>query len=71
MKDMTRFDGERLHRLIANHARYTGSERAKAILNAWGDYLPRFRKVMPVEYRRALEEMMAAQDRTLLATVAI
>ena len=71
MTDMTRFDGERLHRLIADHARYTGSVRAKTILDAWGDYLPRFRKVMPVEYRRALEEMMAAHDRTLLATVAI
>ena len=71
MKDMTRFDAERLHKLVADHATYTGSVRAKEILAGWSDYLPRFRKVMPVEYRRALEEMMAAQDRTLLATVAI
>ena len=29
MSDMTRFDAERLHQLIANHARYTGSTRAQ------------------------------------------
>ena len=57
MSDMSRYDGERLHQLIANHARYTGSKRAKDILAAWNDYLPKFRKVMPVEFRRALLEM--------------
>jgi glutamate synthase (NADPH/NADH) large chain len=59
MSDMTRYDAERLHQLIANHARYTGSKRAKDILAAWNEYLPKFRKVMPVEYRRALQEMKA------------
>ena len=29
MRDMSRFDAERLHQLIANHARYTGSTRAR------------------------------------------
>jgi glutamate synthase (NADPH) large chain len=55
--DMTRHDEERLAHLISNHYRYTGSERARAILDNWADYRPKFRKVMPVEYRRALEEM--------------
>ena len=54
MSDMSRYDAERLHQLIANHARYTHSERARQILAAWNEYLPKFRKVMPVEYRRAL-----------------
>ncbi len=61
MSDMSRYDAERLHQLIANHARYTNSERAKTILAAWNDYLPKFRKVMPVEYRRALAEMKATE----------
>ncbi|MDZ5697535.1 glutamate synthase large subunit [Chelativorans sp. M5D2P16] len=55
--DMTRHDEERLAHLISNHYRYTGSERARIILDNWADYRPKFRKVMPVEYRRALEEM--------------
>ena len=59
MSDMTRFDAERLRQLIANHARYTGSTRAREILDDWANYLPKFRKVMPVEYRRALQELMS------------
>jgi len=55
--DMTRHDEERLAHLISNHYRYTGSERARQILDHWAEYRPKFRKVMPVEYRRALEEM--------------
>src|SRR3954447_21419284 len=61
MNDMSRYDGERLHQLISNHARYTGSQRAKDILAAWSEYLPKFRKVMPVEYRRAIAELKATE----------
>jgi glutamate synthase (NADPH/NADH) large chain len=60
MRDMTRFDAERLHQLIANHHRYTGSTRAKAILDDWANCKGKFRKVMPIEYRRALAELNAA-----------
>ncbi|GGA64278.1 glutamate synthase [Nitratireductor aestuarii] len=55
--DMTRHDEERLAHLISNHYRFTGSERARTILDNWPEYRAKFRKVMPVEYRRALEEM--------------
>jgi glutamate synthase (NADPH) large chain len=57
MSDMTRFDAERLRQLIQNHLRYTGSTRARAILDDWAVYRTKFRKVMPIEYRRALTEM--------------
>ncbi len=67
MKDMSRFDGERLHQLIANHARVTESSRARRILENWDIYLPKFRKVMPVEYRRALAELAARSDGAMLA----
>ncbi len=62
MTDMTRFDAERLHQLISNHARYTGSTRAQDILNNWDAYKGKFRKVMPVEYRRALKELLAQNN---------
>jgi glutamate synthase (NADPH) large chain len=61
MADMTRFDAERLRQLIDNHARYTFSRRAQEILGQWPAYLPKFRKVMPVEYRRALLELKARE----------
>ena len=55
--DMTRHDEERLVKLITNHMHLTGSTQAKRILDDWATYRPKFRKVMPVEYRRALLEM--------------
>jgi glutamate synthase (NADPH/NADH) large chain len=57
MDDLTAKDAERLRKLIADHARYTGSRRAEEILANWDRYRPLFRKVMPVEYARALAEM--------------
>ena len=48
-----------LKRLIEQHARYTGSRRAQQILDQWSDYRPRFVKVFPKEYRRALGELAA------------
>jgi glutamate synthase (NADPH) large chain len=60
-QDMTSHDEERLYQLVSNHAHYTGSARAKVILEDWATYRPKFRKVMPVEYRRALEEMARQQ----------
>jgi glutamate synthase (NADPH/NADH) large chain len=55
-------DIERLHILITRHAKLTGSRRAADILANWKIWLPKFRKVMPVEYRRALKELRANAD---------
>jgi len=60
--DMTRFDDIRLHQLITKHLHYTNSTVAKRILDDWDRYLPKFVKVMPVDYRRALREMQAQQE---------
>ncbi len=57
MVDMTGQDEERLHALISNHMRYTDSQVARNILDNWKDMLPKFIKVMPTDYRRALEEL--------------
>jgi len=59
--NMTRFDAERLHTLIEKHARYTNSTRARHILDNWEEFQAKFVKVMPVEYRRALQEMQPEQ----------
>jgi len=50
-----------LRTLIARHLHYTGSARAREILDHFNRYLPKFVKIMPTEYRRALAEMAAAQ----------
>ena len=63
-RDMTRYDALRLNRLIRRHVHYTDSARGRLILDNWTEYLPKFVKVMPVDYRRALQEMHAAQAAT-------
>jgi glutamate synthase (NADPH/NADH) large chain len=59
--DMTRYDALRLRDLIEKHKHYTNSARAEMIINNWEQYLPRFVKVMPMDYRRALQEMKQKQ----------
>ena len=59
--DMTRHDDERLRQLISNHVKYTNSSRAQSILDNWEEFRPKFVKVMPVEYRRAIQEMERAR----------
>jgi glutamate synthase (NADPH/NADH) large chain len=59
--DMSKHDEERLLQLIQNHLDYTGSERARQIIDNWPIHRAKFVKVMPVEYKRALKEMEAAR----------
>ena len=49
-----------LKALIANHYKYTDSPVARAILDNWVHTLSQFIKVMPVDYKRVLNEQAAA-----------
>jgi glutamate synthase (NADPH) large chain len=49
--------------LIERHVKYTGSKRAAEILANWADSRPRFVKVFPKEYRRALGELAASSQK--------
>ncbi|MDH3536002.1 MAG: glutamate synthase large subunit, partial [Gammaproteobacteria bacterium] len=57
MHDLSRCDDQRLRMLIEKHHQLTGSAKAAAILEDWDGYRSRFVKVMPVEYRKALQKM--------------
>ena len=60
---LNKADEAALRGKIEKHLRYTGSARAKQILDNWSTYLPKFVKVMPTEYRRALLEIAAQQQK--------
>jgi glutamate synthase (NADPH/NADH) large chain len=64
MHNMSGDDARRLRILIERHVQYTGSPRGQAILAAWETHLPKFVKVMPTEYRRALQQQ---QTRSLVS----
>jgi glutamate synthase (NADPH/NADH) large chain len=56
-------DKRRLKGLIEKHLKYTGSDRAQWILSKWGDIMGKFVKVIPTDYRKALERMRAREQR--------
>jgi glutamate synthase (NADPH/NADH) large chain len=64
LHNMTEGDALRLRTLIERHVAHTGSPRGKAILADWAAYRARFVKVMPTEYRRALQ---VQQSRPLIS----
>ena len=57
--DLLRHDARRLQILVARHHLHTGSEPARRVLEQWRELLPKFVKIMPLDYRRALQEMQA------------
>jgi glutamate synthase (NADPH/NADH) large chain len=54
-------DIEQLRQLISNHIVATSSPLAKRILEDWENYLPKFKKVLPEEYRQALVRLKQEQ----------
>ncbi len=63
-------DRQILKNLVELHLKWTQSERAKQILNAWEDMAGKFVKVVPIDYRKALEKMRAAEQRDTETTPA-
>jgi len=56
-------DKNLLYELIQQHLKWTASARAQSILDVWLDIVGKFVKVVPIDYRKALEKMRAAQQR--------
>ena len=56
-------DRDLLYNLIKRHFEYTKSERAKTILDSWANMVGRFVKVIPLDYRKALENLRASEQR--------
>ena len=60
-EDMSEVDIAELRGLIEEHYQYTQSAVAGAILSDWGNALRKFHKVMPIEYKKALQKMAASK----------
>jgi len=56
-------DERRLYRLISEHVKLTGSEYAARIIRDWTEMLPQFVKVMPIDYREALERLQKEESK--------
>ena len=63
-------DKDLLYDLIQRHSKWTLSDRARYILDNWSDMVGRFVKVVPIDYRKALDKMRAAEYRDTETTPA-
>ena len=45
-----------LHELIRMHYYYTGSKLAKTMLDSWNKYVDQFIQIVPIEYKKVLQE---------------
>ena len=61
LEDLTQQDRETVENLLINHKDYTKSEKAQAILSDWPESSKKFIKIMPTDYKRALE-MLAQKE---------
>ena len=62
---------EEVRAMIQKHADFTRSERALRILTHWEDYIPRFVKVMPKDYKRVLTALKKVKESGLTGEEAI
>jgi glutamate synthase (ferredoxin) len=53
-------DLETVQRMVRRHFQYTRSRKADDVLRKWETYAPRFVKVFPKDYKRALSDRIAA-----------
>ncbi|HEX3863301.1 MAG TPA: glutamate synthase large subunit [Stellaceae bacterium] len=67
MGDVLRFDAQRLRILIEHHLLYTGSARARMMLDNWEATVAAFVKIVPKDYRRALLELKAEREASQMA----
>jgi glutamate synthase (ferredoxin) len=48
-------DKEELKTLLQNHVKYTGSVKAKRILDDFENYVPKFKRIIPADYKKLLQ----------------
>ena len=61
-------DEAQLRKLLGEHNRWTGSRRARELLDTWDVSRLKFVKVFPLEYKRALGEIHARKEAQALTT---
>ena len=61
-------DDAQLKKLLADHIRWTGSKRARELLDTWDVSRSKFVKVFPNEYKRALREIHAKKEAVALTS---
>ena len=60
-----KYDVLELKDIIAEHVSYTNSAKGKEILDHFGEYLPKFKKIVPHDYRRMMNTIVQMEEKGL------
>ena len=63
----SKYDVLELKDMIKEHVAYTNSEKGKLILDHFGEYLPKFKKIIPHDYERMLKMIVQMEEKGLSA----
>ena len=61
----SKYDVQELKEMIADHVKYTNSAKGKEILENFGDYLPKFKKIIPHDYNKMLMTIVQMEEKGL------
>ena len=51
--------------MLEAHYKYTGSEKARTVLDSFEEYIPKFKKIMPYDYERMLKCIVMMEEKGL------
>ena len=64
-KMTSKYDVLELKEMVQDHVSYTNSEKGKMILENFEEYLPKFKKIIPHEYKRMLMTIVQMEEKGL------
>ena len=63
----SKYDVQELKDMIREHVAATGSVKGKEVLSRFGEYLPKFKKIIPHDYERMLTTIVQMEEKGLSA----
>ena len=60
-----KYEISELKQMIIEHVTYTNSEIGKRILDKFNDYLPKFKKIIPKDYEKMMNSIVALEEKGL------
>ena len=64
---VSKYDVMEIKDMITAHVAYTNSEKGKEILNDFSKYLPKFKKIIPHDYKKMLKKISEMEGKGLSA----
>lgn len=60
-----KYDVLELKQMITDHVAFTNSKKGKEVLGNFGEYLPKFKKIMPHDYKKMLNMIVQMEEKGL------